>query len=497
MKYISKTTYLEYLFCGKNTWLKLYKPEMMAMFKLSDFEKSLLSKGNLVETWARKLFPDGVLIDDTNAPQITKQHIAEKTHVIFQPKFIHDKFLAKCDALEYDKENDCWNLYEIKGTNSLDENAGNIDHVEDAAFQTIVLKTAGIKIGKVFIIHLDREYVRKGEINVKELFIKDDITAKIKDREEGTGLKMQKAAEALFQQNEKALVCQCVYSGRSAHCATFRYSYPEVPEYSIHDLTRIGTSKKKLELLVDSQIFEINAIPDDFELTPNQKNQVYTHKKQKSLIDLIAIKKELQSLVYPLYFLDYETYPPAIPLFNNFKPYQQIPFQFSLHTLNDKDDEPTRFEYLHEEASDPSLSIITKLREAVGTKGSIIVWSKRFEKGINSQLAQRCPEHKDFLEDINDRVYDLMEIFQKQLYVHPDFRGKVSIKKVLPIMAPELTYKELEIKDGGSAMEAWYEMIFGLGSQADKNKISADLRKYCGLDTYAMYAIWKALTNLL
>ncbi len=468
------------------------------MFQLSDFEKSLLSKGNLVETWARKLFPDGILIaeEGDGAIRITKEHIAQKTHVIFQPKFVYDKFLAKNDALEYDKEKDCWNLYEIKGTNTLDENASNIDHIEDATFQTIILKAVGIKVGKVYIIHLNKEYIKEGEINVEELFVKDDITAEVESREEATKLKMQKAAEALFQPDESVLICQCVYSGRSAHCTTFEYSYPAIPEYSIHDLSRIGSSKKKLESLVDSQIFNINDIPEEFELTQNQQNQVYVHKKQKPLIDLMAIKKELKSLAYPLYFLDYETYPPAIPLFNGFKPYQQIPFQFSLHVLNDEDGELAHFEYLHEEPTDPSLSIIAKLRETIGPEGSIIVWSKRFEKGINSQLAERNPEHKDFLEDINERIYDLMEIFQKQFYVHPDFRGKVSIKKVLPVMAPKLSYAELSIKEGGSAMEAWNQMIFGSGSREDKLKIADDLRKYCGLDTYAMYAIWKELINL-
>ncbi len=469
------------------------------MFILSDFEKNLLTKGNMVETWARKLFPDGVLIDEAgdDAVRITQEHIAKKTHVIFQSKFIYDKFLAKNDALEYDKENDCWNLYEIKGTNTLDENASSIDHVEDATFQTVILKALGIKVGKIFIIHLNKEYVREDEINIRDLFTNDDITAEVQEREEATKEKMRKAAEGLFQQDENALICQCIYSGRSAHCTTFRYSYPKLPEYSIHDLSRIGSSKKKLESLVDSQIFDINDIPEDFELTLNQKNQVYVHKTQKPIIDLNAIKKELKSLVYPLYFFDYETYPPAIPLFKGFKPYQQIPFQFSLHVLNDENSEPAHFEYLHEKPTDPSLPLINKLREMIGPEGSIIVWSKRFEKSINSQLAERCPEHADFLEDINDRVYDLMEIFQKQFYVHPEFRGKVSIKKVLPVMVPKLSYKELEIKEGGSAMEAWYEMVFGDGSQEDRKKISADLRTYCGLDTYAMYAIWKELISLV
>ena len=111
-----------------------------------------------------------------------------------------------------------------------------------------------------------------------------------------------------------------------------------------------------------------------------KKNQVYVHKTQKPIIDLNAIKKELKSLVYPLYFFDYETYPPAIPLFKGFKPYQQIPFQFSLHVLNDENSEPAHFEYLHEKPTDPSLPLINKLREMIGPEGSIIVWSKDLKR---------------------------------------------------------------------------------------------------------------------
>ena len=499
MNFISKTTYLEYLSCGKNAWLRRYKPELESLFCLSDFEKSIVDKGNLVEEWARRLFPDGILIAESGekALEITKQYIAEKRHVIFQPKFIYDKFLAKNDALEYDKFNDCWNLYEIKGANSLDENAKEIDHIEDATFQAIILKALDVKVGKIFLVYLNKEYIKDGEINVQDLFIQEDITEKIKERWESSVLKMQKVSEGLSQQNESALVCQCVYSGRSAHCVTFQYSYPKIPKYSVHDLSRIGSSKKKLESLADSQIFEINDIPEEFELTPNQRNQVYVHKTQKPLIDLMAIKNELESLSYPLYFLDYETYPSAIPLFNGYKPYQHIPFQFSLHILNEPNGELEHAEYLHTEDSDPAFSLIKNLQKTIGTNGSVIVWNKKFEKTINAQLAERNPEYANFLEDINDRIYDLMDIFQKQFYVHHGFMGKVSIKKVLPVLVPELSYKELEIKEGGSAMEAWNKMVFGSGTEKEKLKIADNLRVYCGLDTYAMYAIWKELMNIV
>jgi len=499
MQLITKTTYLQFASCPKNAWLQLNKPELKAMFELSDFDKSLVAKGNLVESWARKLFPGGILISEygESAHRITKQYLKEKTKVIFQSTFINDKFLARNDALEYDADKDCWNLYEIKGTNTLDENEDSVDHIEDATFQVVMLKDAGVKLGRVYLIHLNKEYIRGDEIDVSDLFVKEDISKQVDNRLESTKARMEQAAKLLFHEDENALECQCVYLGRSNHCSTFSYSHPYVPEYSVHDLSRIGSGKKKLAELIDSKIYEIAEIPDGIKLSDIQQNQKDVHVTQTPIIDLHSIKSELESLTYPLYFLDYETYPPAIPLFKGFKPYQQIPFQFSLHLLKSPDAELEHFEYLHTENSDPSKSVIAKLKEFIGQKGSVIVWSKRFEKSINAQLAERHQEDAEFLGDINDRIYDLMEIFQKQLYVHPGFKGKVSIKKVLPVLAPALSYKNLEIKEGGAAMEAWYDMVFGDKTPEEQKITATNLLTYCCLDTYAMYVIWKELTNII
>ena len=499
MQYITKTIYLEFLACAKNTWLKQHKPELAAKFELSAFEKSLVANGNLVEFWARKLFPSGVLIEDFGeaAADETRQYIGNKQPIIFQSTFIIGNFLARNDVLEYDKDSACWNLYEIKGTNTTEENNEKRDHIEDAAFQYVILRDSGVKIGKINIIHLNKEYVRGDEINIHELFIIDDVTDKILEREKSVREKMNKASELLFQEDEKAVDCLCIYFGRSKHCSTFHYSHPEVPDYSIHDLSRIGLSKKKLAELVDSGILDISDIPDDFKLSDAQKNQIYVHKRQTPIIDHIAIKNELGLLKYPLYFLDYETYPPAIPLFKGFKPYQQIPFQFSLHVLNSLEGDLEHHEYIHMDNFDPTENIITALKNSIGPAGNIIVWNKTFEQSRNSEMAARSPQNQNFLIDVNSRIYDLMDIFQKQMHVHPDFKGKVSIKKVLPVLVPELSYKELEIRDGGTAMEAWFEKILHAASNEEKNETAKNLLKYCYLDTYAMYAIWKELIKIV
>ncbi len=498
MPHISKTQYLEYLACPKNAWLKQHKPELAGSFELSAFEKSLVANGNLVEEWARKLFPSGVLIESSGktAALETIKYLEVKQSAIFQATFITDKFLARADVLEYDSETDSWNLYEIKGTNSLKEKTDDRDHIDDAAFQYITLGDCGLKIGTINIIHLNKDYIRGDEINVQELFAIDDITDKILEREEATREKMSEAAQALFQKDERAVNCNCIYKGRSNHCSTFSYAHPEVPEYAIHDLYRIGLSPKKLASLVDDNIFDLADVPSDFKLSEAQQNQINVYKSQMPMIDLISIKAELEALKYPLYFFDYETYPPAIPLFKGFKPYQHIPFQFSLHVLSSPDSEPEHYGYLHIDNTNPTADIINALQKYIGPEGSIIVWYKPFEQTRNLELALLSPDNSEFLADINNRIYDLMDIFSKQLYVHPKFKGSTSIKKVLPVLVPSLNYQELEIKEGGSAMEAWFEKIFNASSEAEKEETAKNLLKYCELDTYAMYAIWKELMKI-
>lgn len=498
MKYISKTSYLEYLACAKNAWLRLHRPDLAEMFDLSDFAKSLTAKGNLVELWARKLFPQGVLIAEFGEAALrdTKRFMKVKQSVIFQPAFLKDNFLVRNDVLEYDQVTDSWNLYEIKGTNSLEENEKELDHIEDLSFQVIVLNDLGIKIGQAFLIHLNKDYIRGDEINIHDLFTIEDLSEQLLAREASTRAKMVKAEQELLQTDEQALECQCIYLARNKHCATFNYSHPNIPKYSVHDLSRVGTSKTKLTELINSGIIDLNDVPSDFNLSEIQRNQVEVHQSKVAIIDHQAIKQELDALEYPLYFFDYETYPAAIPLFKGFKPYQQIPFQFSLDILHSPDGDIEHHEYLHLETNDPSKNIIKALKAYISHRGNIIVWNKKFEKGRNEELAERHPVEADFLNDVNKRMYDLMDIFQKQYYVHEGFRGSVSIKNVLPVLAPELSYKDLEIQSGGVAMEVWFEKIFKAKSEMEKQKIAKNLLKYCALDTYAMYAIWQDLMKL-
>ncbi len=498
MTLISKTDYLTYCECPKNAWIKIHKRDIFDTFPPTDFDKSIIEIGiNVEEEYARKCFPDGVLIGgrDKAAQEKTRALIEAKTPVIFQAVFSTNGFLAAGDILKYDAENDVWDIYEVKATNSTKESGGR-SHIDDITFQSIVLADAGLRINKCFIVHLNSEYILQGELNLRELFVYDDVTEKVGSKKEDMREKMEKAKAYLLQENEPTGYCSCIYKGRNGHCTTFSYSNPQIPEYSIHNLSRIGSSKAKLKELASREIWNIEDLPDNMEFSKNQQAQIdaYLHGAH---IDTLGIRDELEQLAFPLYFLDYETFPAAIPRFDGYSPYQHIPFQFSLHKLESTDAELEHFEFLHIMSGDPNPPLIEHLKKTIAPHGSIIVWHKSFECSKNNEMAKRHPESAAFLAQVNDRIYDLEDIFTKQYYVKKEFKGKTSIKFVLPVLVPELSYKKLNIQNGQAAMEQWNLLGGGTIPAEERDEIAKNLKEYCKLDTYAMYVIWKKLHDLI
>ncbi len=491
---ISKTDYLVYRECPKNAWMKIHRPEVYFQAELASFVKLIIETGNEVEAVARELFPTGVLIKgrDEEAEEETQKYLGAKQATLFQPIFRREGFLAACDVLKFDEETGKYAIYEIKATNEADEKT----HFYDLAFQVNLLRMCGLDVGSINLLHLNSEYVREGDIDIIKLFVIDDVTAEIESLCVDVALEMEQAITYLSNENEPNGNCSCIYKGRSKHCTTFANNNPQVPAYSVHDISRIGVSKTKLAELIDGNIFNIEDVPADMVLSDIQRNQVDAHTYNKVSIDREKVREELVGLVYPIYFLDYETFPSAIPRFDGFSPYQQIPFQYSLHVLRAPDKEPEHFEFLYTEAGDPSIQLAKSLQKNLGPTGSVIVWNKGFERARNEEMSQRIPEVKVFMDSVNSRLYDLMDVFKKQYYVHKDFRGSTSIKKILPVLAPELSYEKLGIKEGGTAAESWNKITAGYVSPEEKEKIKKDLLVYCGLDSYAMYAIWKALGDL-
>jgi hypothetical protein len=472
---LSKTDFLIYKDCEKNAWVKIHKPEVYKSKPLSVFDQGLLQMGNEVDILARELFPQG----------------------LYQQTFATDKFKSICDIL-VSNEDGTSDLYEVKASNSgEDKKAKDELYTYDLAFQYNVMRELGVPPRKTFLIRMNKEYVREETLDIEKLFTKEDFTERVKALAETVKEEMSLAYDILSSEKEPPGHCRCITRGRSAHCTTFSYSNPDVPDYSVHDISRIGNSKRKLEELVDSGVFSFMDIPADFPLSDKQWNQVKASQTGRSVIMREEIREFLEKIVFPISFFDYETFAAAIPRFDGYSPFKHIPFQFSLHVLETPEAEPLHKEFLYLEKDKPDQALIEFLRESLPEKGSVIVWSQKFEKGINSELAKRNPERAAFLESVSARIVDLMDIFSDQLYVHPDFKGKASIKFILPVLVPSLSYKELNIQEGATAMNTWDKIVTGQLSLKEAQEAAANLREYCKLDTYAMYAIWKELHQLV
>lgn len=491
---LSKTDYILYRECPKNAWFKIHKPDLYYESELSEFDKAIIETGNEVELVARQLFPSGKLIEGrgVEAQRLTQDCLSKHEPILFQPAFSQDGFFAAVDILKFDPATNGYSIFEVKATNQVDKNV----HVFDLAFQVVLLRKAGLVVNEIHLLHLDPEYTRFGALDIQRLFKIEDVTTEVEGSLEEVASQMDEARKYLSQEKEPEGSCCCIYKGRSKHCGTFRYSNPHIPEYGIHDISRIGMSEKKLIEMVDMSIFSLHEIPENIKLSDSQQNQVDVHLSGKVIEKVDEINKELQRLIFPLYFLDYETYPAAIPRFNGFSPYQQIPFQYSLHVLDTPDSDLKHFQFLFTGTGDPSTELAKSLKQNIGAGGSVIVWNKSFECGINRALGNREPSASDFLQSVNDRVYDLRDIFTKQLYVHKEFHGRTSIKCILPVLAPELSYNDLEIHEGGAASQNWNTLTTAAISEQEKLVIADNLRKYCERDTYAMFVIWKHLDDI-
>lgn len=495
---LSKTNFLICLDCSKNAWLKIHKPEIYKKKSLSSFELNIIDTGNQIDELARDLFPNGILVESREDMELTKKLMADKIPVIYQPVFTTEKFLSASDIFVWNSDKNLYDLYEVKSSTASEEEGGRKteDYLIDMAFQKNILNELGIQIGTLNLIRLNKKYVRTGDINLDELFYKENFTEQVNEILDDIKHKMDGAYELLSKEKEPIGHCDCILKGKNSHCTTSWYSNSDLPEYSVHSIARIN--KKKLTELVDSNILSIHDVPQDFVLSDNQRRQVDTAQSNKEYINKEGISEFLETMKYPLAFLDYETYPSAIPKYNGYRPYQQIPFQFSLHIIESSDKELLHYDFIYTGKDSPDEYFVEALKKYLPKTGSVVVWNQKFEKGINEQIGERLPDHKDFMGEVNNRVVDLMIPFfgKTTMYDHPKFKGSASIKYVLPALVSNLSYKDMHIQEGGTASDTWNRIVSGEYSEEDKNMKIKALKDYCHLDTLAMVEIWRVLKSV-
>jgi len=485
---LSKSTFIQGVQCAKALYLSKHSPDLKE--PLSSQQQMIFSQGTKVGLFARQFFPGGVDVTPASPSELnesltrTETEIRSGTAVIYEAAFQFEGVFIALDILV--KKQDKWSAYEVKSSTQVSPT-----YVLDAALQYYVITNCGIEIENFAIIHLNNKYVRKGQLEPAKLFktvpVLNEVKAKQPFVKKAIGQLKQTLAESSPPQIDIGEHCFKPYE-----CLFKNHCWQHVPEDSVFDLARMSAEKKFA--LYDSGISKLSDLDQetDEEFTVKQKLQILTAKTRTAYINKNGIAEFLDALQYPLYFMDFETFSPALPLFDESSPYEQIPFQYSLHYLKKKGARLKHSEFLAQPGTDPREEFAKKLVKATKKPGDILVYNKSFEAARLRRLASLFPRYRRKLVAIILRLKDLANPFRKGYYYSPAMKGSASLKKVLPALVDELTYDGLEINDGGMAMVTYERLAFERDREKIK-KIRKALLEYCKMDTYAMVRILEKL----
>ena len=486
---LSKSSFIKGLQCEKH--LYLYKYHYGEMDEFSEMQKAIFQRGTDVGVLAQKLFPGGIEGTEGSPPAYKKgikrtdDLIQQGGEIIYEAAFQFNEVLSIADIIV--KEKNKWNIYEVKSSTSISET-----YLNDAALQYYVISNSGIEINDFSIIYINNQYIRNGELDINELFTIESVINYILPLQNFVEENVERLKEVISKREVPGIDigehCHNPYT-----CSFFNYCRKHIPEDSIFDFSGMHL-KKKYELYHDG-IIKLDDVSDDYKLTKNNGIQLDVYRSGEPLIDKDAITNFISDLEYPLYFMDFESFQPAVPLYDNSKPYQQIPFQYSIHFKDKKEGELKHFEFLAEPGEDTRIKFIEGLLNDAKGKGDIVVYNKSFEITRLKEIARDFPQFADEIEKLILRIKDLMIPFQRKYYYAPEMKGSYSIKAVLPSLVPELSYNELEINEGGLASITFES----LQTETDMMIIAEtkkQLLEYCKLDTLAMVKILEKLVTV-
>ncbi|MDD2320420.1 MAG: DUF2779 domain-containing protein [Geobacteraceae bacterium] len=481
---MSKSRYTRGLTCLKSLWLVTHHPELREEYDAAT--QACFRTGHEVGEVAHQLFPGGTLIPYENMSyedQINMTQEAMKTSkVIYEAAFRFDDVFIKADILRKSRQG--WELYEVKSSNDAKDY-----YQHDVDVQYYVIDGSGIKISKAFIVHLNKEYVRESDLDIDELFVAKNVTKVTLERQGQVKKEIARMKRSLRSKEPKIDIgpqCdnpyKCDFKG---HC------WQHIPDNSVFDLA--GNGVKKFDLY-EKGIVKLEDVPLDI-LKGKQRQQAEAALDKKVIVDRKKIREFLDSLHYPLCYLDFETFTSAIPLYDGLRPYQQVPFQYSLHFQKKKGGKLHHAEFLAQPGVDPRKELLNQLLDDIPENACILAYNKSFEIDKLKKLAESFPRKKKKIQNIIDNMVDLIEPFRQRSIYSWKQQGSHSIKKVLPAFVPGMSYEGMEIGDGGEAMEAYHEMC----ALANKPRKLATLRKalleYCKQDTLAMVKLLEVITQ--
>lgn len=484
---ISKSAFIRGLQCYKSLYLVKHHRELED--EISETQQAIFDKGTSVGILAQNLFPNGTDLgayipsNFSKVFQETKRLLQADAPTIYEAGFSKDNLLCFIDILT--NKNGKWFAYEVKGSTSVKD-----VYLWDTAFQYHVMTFSGIELEDISVVYLNNQYVKNGDLDIEQLFtiesVKDRILPILPKVKQHIKQMKQMLGNGSIPEISIGNHCTDPYA-----CSFTGHCWQNIPDYSVFNISRLSADKK-FELY-EKDILNVSDVPEDFPLSENQQLQVLSEITGETTIDKHEIRKFVSSLQYPLFFLDFETFQSSIPRFNQSRPFQMITFQYSLHIQKEPNGELIHKEFLAEANDhDPRIPFIEQLIKDIDKVGDIVVYNKGFETARLNEIGNDFPQYKTHTDAIVNRVVDLMTPFSQKHYYTPSMQGSYSIKKVLPALVPELSYKDLNIAQGGDASLA-FESLYNETHQTKINQTRKDLLKYCEMDTLAMVEILKVL----
>lgn len=487
---ISKSQYTRGLQCLKSLWLYNYRRDLID--EITESTQAIFDQGHEVGDLARRYFPGGVLLDEDRdhiAESIarTARLIKEGAQVLYEATFSAAGVLVRCDIIR--KVGKAWQLIEVKSSTQLKE-----QHLPDIAVQKYVMEQAGYKVSKSFLMTINTSFVKNGPIEPKEFFNLQEVTQEITQAESEVPGNLKTFFKTLSDTAKTPDIKFGCHCSDPYGCDFSGHCWKDVPGYSVFNLPYLKADIK--EALRDRGLLDITKLPPDIKLSSAAADIVRIAKTGKPIINKQAVKDFLSGLKYPLYHLDFETINPAIPLFDGYRPYQQVTFQASLHIERKPGATPEHYEYLAEAGTDPRKPMIDFLLKHIGPDGTPLAYNKAFEASRIRELAAFSPKHAKKLEALAERFLDLMSPFRSRHVFLPAFQGSYSMKAVLPALVPEMTYEGMAVANGDDAQNAYKALLSGKLTPAETDQKRKDLLAYCGQDTLAMAEVLHHLRNI-
>ena len=493
--YLSKSGYCQCVQCKKILWLNKYKPDTAA----GGDKEAIFETGRKVGELAKGLFGEyeDIPFDKNYSVMIdkTEELLQEKPNIITEASFSYNNNFCRVDILKNDV--DGVEIYEVKSSTKLKD-----IHLDDAAFQYFVLSNLGLNVKKVCIVHINsKTYIRGKDLDINQLFNIVDVTDIVLQKQDEVRNNIDAINEFMDKHDKYnepdidiGLYCKDPYS-----CAFWEYCTRDLPKPNVFDLKCRMLKKTKCKLYKEGKIsFEDLQHEKLGEKCLEQIDFELNNREPK--IDKEAIMKFLNGLKYPLYFIDYESFNPAIPEYEGTKAYQQIPFQYSLHIIREEGAPVEHIEYLAD-VNDKNMirNFAESMIKNIPEDGSVLVYYKPFEATRNEEIGEMYPDLKEEMDRINGNMVDLEFPFKERYYYVKEMQGYSSIKYVLPALYPEdpeLDYSNLAlVHKGDDASNAFLSLKYK--SPEEQRIIREALLEYCKLDTLAMVKIWEKFNEVL